>query len=181
MNTPKNASGAIERRDFLKTSGAAAGAAVAGFPSIVSGQSVTNALKVGLIGAGGRGSGAAGQALTADKNAVLTAVADIDEAIVTRAVTRLSGSQRFGSQVKIDQAVHGLDAYEKVINSGVDVVLLAAPPGFRPAHLKASVEAGKHLFCEKPVAPASIGIRKAIEMQKLAQSTTLALVSGFCW
>ncbi len=181
MNTPKNASGAIERRDFLKTSGAAAGAAVAGFPSIVSGQSVTNALKVGLIGAGGRGSGAAGQALTADKNAVLTAVADIDEAIVTRAVTRLSGSQRFGSQVKIDQAVHGLDAYEQVINSGVDVVLLAAPPGFRPAHLKASVEAGKHIFCEKPVATDSIGIRQAIEMQKLAKSKNLALVSGFCW
>ncbi len=180
-NTPKPTPSQIERRDFLKKSGAAAGAVAAGFPSIVSGQSVTNALKVGLIGAGGRGSGAAGQALTADKNAVLTAVADIDAAIVNRAVTRLSGSQKFGAQVKVDQAVHGLDAYETVINSGVDVVLLAAPPGFRPAHLKMSVDAGKHIFCEKPAATDAPGIRQVIESQKQAQAKGIALVSGFCW
>ncbi len=181
-NTPKHASTKIERRDFLKKSGTAAGVAAAtGFPSIVSGQSVTNALKVGLIGAGGRGSGAAAQALTADKNAVLTAVADIDQAIVTRAVTRLSGSQRFGSQVKVDQAVYGLDSYDKVIDSGVDVVLLAAPPGFRPAHLKAAVEAGKHIFAEKPCATDSPGVRAVIEAQKQAKAKNLALVSGFCW
>ena len=179
-NTSKNVPSNVERRDFLKKSGAAAGIA-AGFPSIISAQSVTNALKVGLVGAGGRGSGAAAQALTADKNAVLTAVADIDQAIVGRAVTRLSGSQKFGAQVKVDNAVHGLDAFEKVINSGVDVVLLAAPPGFRPAHLKASVEAGKHIFCEKPAATDSPGIRSVMESQKQAQAKNLALVSGFCW
>lgn len=180
-NTPKNVPSQIERRDFLKKSGAAAGAVAAGFPAIVSGQSVTNALKVGLIGAGGRGSGAAAQALSADKNAVLTAVADIDQAIVSRAVTRLSGSQKFGSQVKVDNAVYGLDSYDKVINSGVDVVLLAAPPGFRPQHLKAAVDANKHIFAEKPCATDAVGVRTVIEAQKAQQAKGKALVAGFCW
>ncbi len=181
-NTPKHASTTTARRDFLKKAGTAAGvAATTGFPAIVSGQSVTNALKVGLVGAGGRGSGAAAQALSADKNAVLTAIADIDQAIVTRAVTRLSGSQKFGSQVKVDQPVYGLDAYEKVIDSGVDVVLLASPPGFRPAHLKAAVDANKHIFCEKPAATDGPGIRSVIESQKAQQAKGKALVAGFCW
>jgi myo-inositol 2-dehydrogenase / D-chiro-inositol 1-dehydrogenase len=179
-NTPKNVPSQNERRDFLKKSGAVAGVVAAGFPSIISGQSVTNALKVGLVGAGGRGSGAAAQALSADKNAVLTAVCDIDQAIVSKAVTRLAGSQKFGSQVKVDNQVHGLDAFEKVINSDVDVVLLAAPPGFRPAHLKAAVDANKHIFCEKPAATDGPGIRSVIESHKAQQAKGKALVAGFC-
>jgi predicted dehydrogenase len=182
-NTPKNDSNKnkIERRDFLKKTGTAAGVMVAGFPGIISGQTVTNALKVGLVGCGGRGLGAAAQALTADANAELTAVADIDEAIVERATTRLKGSTRFGDRVKIDRAVCGLDAYDKVINGGVDVVLLATPPGFRPQHLTAAVNANKHIFCEKPCATDSPGVREVMAAQKLAQSKNLSLVSGFCW
>ena len=148
----------IERRDFLKKTGAAAGVLAAGFPAIISGQSVTNSLKLGLVGCGGRGSGAAGQALTADPNNVLTAVADIDEQIAEAAVTRLKNSQKYGDRVKIEGAFAGLDAYDKVINS-VDVVLLATPPGFRPQHLTAAVNANKHVFCEKPCATDSPGVR----------------------
>src|SRR5690606_36898842 len=159
----------------------AAGALAAGFPGIISAQSVTNSLKVGLVGCGGRGSGAAAQALTADPNNVLTAICDIDKAIVDRATKRLQGSSRFGSQVKIDKAPVGLEAYEEVINSDVDVVLLAAPPGFRPAHLAASVNAGKHIFAEKPAATDAVGIREVIAAQKAAQQKGIALVSGFCW
>jgi myo-inositol 2-dehydrogenase/D-chiro-inositol 1-dehydrogenase len=177
--TPDNGSNKIERRDFLKKTGA--GVLAAGFPAIISSQTVSNALKVGLIGAGGRGSGAAAQALTADPNAELTAVADIDEAIVERAATRLRSSERFGTRVKIDNAFFGLDAYDKVIGSGVDVVLLATPPGFRPQHLTAAVNANKHVFCEKPCATDSPGVREVMAAQKLAQSKNLALVSGFCW
>jgi myo-inositol 2-dehydrogenase / D-chiro-inositol 1-dehydrogenase len=179
--TPTHTSTKIERRDFIKKTGAAAGALAAGFPGIISGQTVTNALKVGLIGCGGRGSGAAAQALTADPNNELTAVADIDEAIVEHAATRLKGSERFGSRVKIDHAFFGLDAYEKVIKSGVDVVLLATPPGFRPQHLTAAVNANKHVFCEKPCATDSPGVREVMAAQKLAQTKNLSLVSGFCW
>lgn len=181
--TPKHDSGKMARRDFLKRTGTVAGAAAVGFPGIISGQSVTNVLKIGLIGAGGRGMGAAGQALSADPKTELTAVAEIDEALVTRAVSRLKASQRFGSQVKVDpaNAVHGLDAYEKVINSGVDVVLLTTPPGFRPQHLAAAVAANKHIFAEKPCATDAPGVREVMAAQKLAQSKNLALVSGFCW
>jgi predicted dehydrogenase len=136
-----------------------------------------------LIGAGGRGSGAAGQALTADPNNVLTAVADIDPTIVDRGATRLMGSQRFGKQVRIESnhMYAGLDAYEKVINSDVDVVILTTPPGFRPQHLTAAVNAGKHVFAEKPAAVDSPGIREVIAAQKIAQSKNKALMSGFCW
>src|SRR3954447_7994517 len=170
----------IERRDFLKKTGTVAGVIAAGFPSIISGQSVTNSLKLGLVGCGGRGSGAAGQALTASKDNVLTSVADIDETIVDTATKRLSGSSKFGSQVKIDRAHVGIDAYEKVIES-VDVVLLATPPGFRPQHLTAAVNANKHVFCEKPCATDSPGVRDVMAAQKLAQTKNLSLVAGFCW
>ena len=179
--TPKKDPNRIERRDFLKRTGTAAGVIVAGFPGIISGQTVTNALKVGLVGCGGRGTGAAAQALNADPDTELTAVADIDEVIVERAATRLRASERFGARAKIDHAFFGLDAYEKVINSGVDVVLLAAPPGFRPQHLTAAVNANKHVFAEKPSATDSPGVREVIAAQKLAQTKNLAVVSGFCW
>ena len=177
--TPRPDRDGIERREFIKKTGA--GMIAAGFPGIISAQTVTNALKVGLVGAGGRGSGAAAQALSADANAELTAVADIDEAIVERASQRLRGSEKFGARVKIDNAFFGLDAYDKVISSGVDVVLLATPPGFRPQHLTAAVNASKHVFCEKPCATDSPGVREVMEAQKLAQTKNLALVSGFCW
>ncbi|MBA3295416.1 MAG: Gfo/Idh/MocA family oxidoreductase [Acidobacteria bacterium] len=171
----------MERRDFIKKSSAAAGAIAVGFPGIISGQTVTNALKVGLVGCGGRGNGAAAQALTADPHTELTAIADIDQAIVEQAAARLKGSTQFGGRVKIDHAVFGLDAYDRVINSGVDVVLLATPPAFRPQHLTAAVNANKHIFCEKPCATDSPGVREVIAAQKLAQTKNLALVSGFCW
>ena len=158
-STPKKASNKIERRDFLKKTGTVAGVIASGFPGIISGQTVTNAIKLGLVGCGGRGSGAAGQALMADPNNELTALADIDDEIVERAATRLKNSTRFGSRVKIDNAFSGLDAYDKVIHSGVDVVLLATPPGFRPTHLAAAVNANKHVFCEKPCATDSPGIK----------------------
>jgi myo-inositol 2-dehydrogenase/D-chiro-inositol 1-dehydrogenase len=109
MTTPKKEPDKIERRDFLKKS-AAAGVLAAGFPGIISGQTLTNSLKLGLVGCGGRGSGAAGQALTANKNNELTAVADIDEEIVKAATTRYQNSTKFGSQVKIERAYVGLDA-----------------------------------------------------------------------
>lgn len=179
--TPKTSSDKIERRDFIKKTGTVAGAIAVGFPGIISGQTVTNALKVGLVGCGGRGTGAAAQALTADVNNQLTAVADIDEAIVELSANRLRSSEKFAPQVKIDHAFFGLDAYDKVINSGVDVVLLATPPGFRPQHLTAAVNANKHVFCEKPCATDSPGVREVIAAQKLAQTKNLAVVAGFCW
>jgi myo-inositol 2-dehydrogenase / D-chiro-inositol 1-dehydrogenase len=83
--------------------------------------------------------------------------------------------------VTSDRKFVGLDAYEKVIKSGVDLVILTTPPGFRPGHLRAAVEAGKHVFLEKPMATDAPGVRSVIESVKLAKQKQLALVAGFCW
>ena len=89
----------------------------------------------------------------------------------------------FGDKVKVDEAHQfvGLDAYQKVIDSGVDVVLLATPPVFRPMHLKAAVAAGKHIFCEKPVATDAPGVRSVMETVAESKKKGLCLVAGFCW
>src|SRR5258705_6750368 len=150
-----------ERRTFLKTAGAAI---AAGFPGIIRAQTVTNAIKVGLVGCGGRGSGAASQALQADDYAELTAVADIDQAQIDRSLGALKRNTKTGSRVKVEPSAQylGLDAFQKVIDSKVDVVLLATPPGFRPLHLAAAIAANKHVFCEKPCATDAPGVRSVL-------------------
>ena len=109
-------------------------------------------LKVGLIGCGGRGTGAAAQALQADSNVLLTAMGDVFEDRLEESYKALM--EEVPTKLKVEKATKfiGFDAYQKVIDSGVDVVLLATPPGFRPQHLMAAINAGKHVFCEKPVA-----------------------------
>jgi myo-inositol 2-dehydrogenase / D-chiro-inositol 1-dehydrogenase len=173
------------RRNFLKTSSTAVlgGALVSplAFPSIASAEPNTSKLKVGLIGCGGRGTGAASQALTADKNAVLTAMADVFANQLEHSLSALQKASGDKVQVTPDHCFIGLDAYQKVIDSGVDVVVLATPPGFRPQHLEAAVEGGKHIFCEKPVATDAPGIRSVLASVEQAKKKKLALVAGFCW
>ena len=138
-------------------------------------------LKIGLIGCGGRGTGAASQALAADKNVTLTAMGDIFENKLNESLSSLQ--QQAADKVQVDESHRfiGLDAYQKVIDSGVDVVLLTTPPGFRPQHLKAAVAAGKHIFCEKPVATDAPGIRSVLESVEAAKQKKLTLVAGLCW
>src|SRR3984957_16203454 len=114
-----------DRRSFLKTtSGALGGALVAGFPAVIKGQTVTNAIKVGLVGCGGRGTGAASQALKADDYTELAAVADIDQSQVDNSLATLKKIQKISDRVKVEPAhvFLGLDAYQKVIDAGVEVV-----------------------------------------------------------
>jgi myo-inositol 2-dehydrogenase / D-chiro-inositol 1-dehydrogenase len=180
INEKKNS----DRREFLKNSSAAIGAALAtGFPAIITAQTVTNAIKVGLVGCGGRGTGAASQALTADDYAELTAVADIDQAAIDHSLASLNRIARIKDRVKIDDTKRhvGLDAYQKVIDSGVDVVILTTPPGFRPYHLAACVAANKHIFCEKPCSTDAPGVRMVLETSEKAKQKNLSLVAGFCW
>ena len=181
MKTPPNSS---DRRDFLKTTAGTLGAAiVSGFPAVISAQTVTNAIKVGLVGCGGRGTGAASQALKADDYTELTAVADIDQSHVDKCLETLKRIEKISSRVKVEQPNQflGLDAYQKVLDSGIDVVLLATPPGFRPIHLAAGVAAGKNIFCEKPVSTDAPGIRSVLETVEKARQKNLSLVAGFCW
>ena len=180
----KNELANSERRDFLKAGGGALGAAVvAGFPGIISAQTVTNAIKVGLVGCGGRGGGAARQALQADDYTELTALADVDQSQIDRCMQSLKRIAKIADRVKVEQASQfiGLDAYQKVIDSKVDVVLLATPPGFRPGHLAACIAADKHVFCEKPVSTDAPGVRAVLETAAKAKEKNLSLVAGFCW
>jgi predicted dehydrogenase len=171
------------RRNFLKTS-AAAGAILTS-PTILSGNLFgaenSDTLRVGLVGCGGRGTGAAEQALNADKNVVLTAMGDAFEERIRSSLGELQKKHPDRVKVNPDKCFAGLDSYQKVIDSGVDVVLLCSPPGFRPVHLKAAVEAGKHIFCEKPMATDAPGVRSVMESVKLSKQKNIALVAGFCW
>jgi predicted dehydrogenase len=183
MNTSSERGPGSTRREFLKTSAMVGGALAA--PAILPGNlfAAENSatLRVGLIGCGGRGSGAADQALTADKNVVLTAMGDAFDDQLQKSLQSLRAGHPEKVKVTPDKCFVGLDAYQKVIDSGVDVVLLATPPGFRPVHLKAAVEAGKHVFCEKPMATDAPGVRSVFESAKVAKERKLSLVAGFCW
>jgi len=173
------------RRKFIKTTGATMLGATVGFN--VMGKSMprnfnADTLKVGLIGCGGRGTGAANQALNADSNTVLVAMADIFEDRLKDSLTALKGEQP-PEKLAIDEdhKFIGFDAYQRLLESDVDVVLLATPPSFRPAHLEAALAAGKHVFCEKPVAVDAPGIRRVLDVAKGFKEKNLALMSGFCW
>jgi len=176
----------VSRREFLKTSGALAAAGALAAPLFFTPNARAAAgdpIKVGLIGCGGRGSGAARQALGADPGVVITALGDAFPEPLQSSLKNLQADKTVGPRVKVtpETSFIGLDAYQKVIASGVDVVLLATPPGFRPLHLAAAIAAGKHVFCEKPMATDAPGIRSVLESAKLAKEKNLSLVAGFCW
>lgn len=173
------------RREFLKTS-AVAGVVLAA-PALLTRQAFgaenSDTLRVGLIGCGGRGTGAAGQALHADQNAVLVAVADVFPEPMTRALDSLKKDAAIAARVQVppEKRFAGLDGYQKLIESGVDVVLQAAPPGFRPVHVAAAVAAGKHQFVEKPVATDVAGVKSVLASAKVAGEKKLGWMAGFCW
>src|SRR5215813_8633694 len=171
------------RREFLKTSALVGGAlaAPAILPSKLFAKENSDTLKIGLIGCGGRGSGAADQALNADNNVVLTAMADAFESRLQSSLKNLQAKHPDKVKVTPETSFVGLDAYQKLIASGVDVVLLATPPGFRPTHLKAAIEAGKYVFTEKPMATDAPGVRSVLATAELAKQKNLSLVSGFCY
>ncbi len=141
----------------------------------------SSTIKLGLVGCGGRGSGAAEQALTADSNAKLVAMAD---AFPDRLEDHLSTLKQsaVGSRIDVpkDRQYTGFDAYKHVIDQ-VDLVLLTTPPGFRPIHLAYAVEKGVHAFVEKPMAVDGPGLRKYLQACKDAKAKNLSLVNGFCW
>jgi predicted dehydrogenase len=174
------------RRDFLKTStGLAVGATLAGtlaVPRTVH-AGVSQSLRIGLIGCGGRGTAAAQNALGANPENVLVAVGDAFADFAQASVDKLRGQDDVKNQVKIepDHVFSGFDAYKQVIDSGVDVILLATPPHFRPEHLAYAVEKGKHSFVEKPIAVDAPGVRSVIDTCAKAEAKNLAVVSGLCW
>jgi predicted dehydrogenase len=164
------------RRGFLRTTAAGVGAAATVVPAVHAAG--TETIRVGLIGCGGRGSGAANDFLAAHPANRLTAVADIFPERLASAVTNLRGAKKEQVQVDPDHQFVGLDGYRKVIDSGVDVVLVACASKFHPIYTKAALEAGKHVFCEKPHAVDAAGYRALVEATALADQKKLNYVSG---
>ncbi|TXN34947.1 Gfo/Idh/MocA family oxidoreductase [Flagellimonas hymeniacidonis] len=136
-------------------------------------------LKLALVGCGGRGSGAADQALQADDNVELVAMADAFEDRLTSSFNNLSEKYAGTGKIKVKEKNRfvGFDAYKKAIDLA-DVVILATPPGFRPQHFAYAVENDKHVFMEKPLATDVPGIRKVLEMAEVAKSKKLNVVVG---
>jgi predicted dehydrogenase len=167
------------RRTFIAGSTAALGALALSRSAHAAGSDV---LKVGLIGCGGRGSGAASQALRADSNVKLWAMGDAFEDRLQNSLKSLQTLEDVRAKIDVapERQFVGFNAYQEVLNSGVDVVLLTAPPHFRPLHLKAAIDAGKHVFAEKPVAVDAPGVRSVLETCRLAKEKNLSVVSGLC-
>lgn len=170
------------RRAFLKSSaiGAAAASSLA-FPVVAAVRGVNETLKIGLIGCGGRGTGAAIQALRADDRVELAAMGDLFKDKLDASYARIEKEEPEKFKVTRENCHLGFDSFQKVIDSGVDVVLLTTPPAFRPHHLQAAVEAGKHSFCECIAAVDAPGIRSFLRSAERARQKNLGILSGFCW
>ncbi len=170
------------RRHFLQSS-LAAGAAAAGTLALARSAHAagSDVIRIGLIGCGGRGSGAAANAMNAGKDVRLVAMADIFADRLQGARGRLMEMYPHQVAVHEDRCFVGFDAYQKLIDSGVDVVLCAASSHFHPMHLTAAVAAGKHVFCEKPHGLDVPNLKIAMAAAEEARKKNLCLVSGLCW
>jgi predicted dehydrogenase len=179
--------GALTRRTFLTTTSAVSGALVAEAlrPQVFAAGS--DMIKVGVIGCGGRGSGAAGNVLHAARGVQIIALGDAFTRRVERARNALLGVVQEREVVEKKNSVDlpesrcftGLDAYKKVLATpGVNYVILATAPGFRPLHIEAAVAAGKNIFAEKPVGTDGPGIRQVLAAYEASLPKGLCMVAG---
>jgi len=171
---------AASRREFIKKSAVAVGGAVAsglGFiPAVHAAGS--DAIRVGLIGCGGRGTGAATDVASADPGVKIVAMADAFKDRLESSRAELKKEIGDKLDVSDDRCFVGFDACEKLLASDVNYVILATPPGFRPMHLKAAVAAGKNIFAEKPVAVDGPGVRTCLEVYEQAKAKGLGIAAG---
>jgi myo-inositol 2-dehydrogenase/D-chiro-inositol 1-dehydrogenase len=182
-SSPANTSPIVtpSRREFIKASSiVTAGGALAGTLGIARSAHAAGdeTIKLALIGCGGRGTGACGQALSTSGPVKLVAMADAFRDRLDGAYRTLKGSHNDRVDVQEDHKFVGFDAYEKAINSGVDMVILATPPGFRPIHFEAAVQAGKNIFMEKPVATDAPGVRRVLAAAEEAKKKDLKVGVG---
>jgi predicted dehydrogenase len=171
------------RRGFLKTSAALAGTAVLAQLDIsrTAHAAGSGAIRIGLIGCGGRGTGAAGNALNAGPDIKLVAMGDLFPDHVQQSLKVLKKDHGDQVLVKEDHCFSGFDAYQDLLKSEIDAVLIAPTSHFIPTHLQAAIEAGKHVFCEKPHGIDMPGVKIALAAFEEARRKNLAAVSGLCW
>ena len=181
MNARSNRGKSTSRREFLKRSGGAlAGTALAGALSARAYAGEENTIKVALVGCGGRGTGAALQALSTTGPTKLWAMADVFENRLAGSLKNLSNKKPKQVDVPPERQFVGLDGYRKAIDTldGADVVLLTTPPCFRPIHLDYAVAKGRNVFMEKSFAVDGPGIRRVLEAGKEADKKNLKIASG---
>ncbi|MDB6125810.1 MAG: Myo-inositol 2-dehydrogenase [Pedosphaera sp.] len=180
MNQDESNQSDLSRRKFLQRSSlvAASTAVVANFPFVLSSSAAEDKpIRIGLVGCGGRGTGAAGNAISSAPNVQIVALADLFK-------DRLEGcrnglKKEHGVEVSDDRCFTGFDAYQKLVAlPDLDYVILATMPHFRHIHLRAAIEAGKNVFMEKPVAVDGPGIRSVIESGEMAKKKGLSIVAG---
>lgn len=170
---------AATRRDFLRTA-AVAGAASALTIEQSAWAAGSDEIKIGMIGTGGRGSGAGGQALSSPHAGVkLVAMADYSKENLDKSLSNLRNAHADKVAVDEKRQYVGLGAYKELLaNDDINLVILATPPGFRPYHFEAAINANKNVFMEKPVAVDAPGVRKVHEMAKVADSKGLKVACG---
>jgi myo-inositol 2-dehydrogenase / D-chiro-inositol 1-dehydrogenase len=172
------------RRDFVRTGAAVAAGIILPQRLAAIPPGHAEALKVGVIGCGGRGTGAAHDCMRAADGVEIVALGDLFPDRLASARENFAKLATENSplaakyRVTEDRCFTGFDAYQRVLASGVDLVILATPPAFRPAHLAAAIAAGKHVFMEKPVAVDAAGVRSVIASADLARQKKLAIVAG---
>jgi predicted dehydrogenase len=175
--SPPTASG-FSRRDFLRTTASAAVAtSVASRFGLAHAQG-SDEIRVGLIGAGGRGTGALRNVLDAAPGVRVVAIGDVFQDQIDASLQQLNSKLPKPLDVPKDRQFTGLDAYKGVLAQDINYVILATPPGFRPAHLKAAVEAGKHIFTEKPIAVDGPGVRDVLALVDVANAKGLKIAAG---
>jgi predicted dehydrogenase len=181
MKDPKisKASEEFTRRDFLKTTSTAVGATMLGALSIERSAYAagSDSLRLALVGCGGRGSGAAGQAMSTTGSVRLVAMADAFKDRLDGSLNALNKDHKDKIEVTDDSKYVGFDAYKQAISSA-DVVILASPPGFRPIHFEEAVRQGKHVFMEKPVAVDAPGVRRVLAAAEEAKKKKLKVGVG---
>ena len=171
----------LSRRNFVKrTTLATTGILSSGLPvGAMANVNGNKKLKIALVGCGGRGTGAIVQALQADENTELIAMADAFQDRVEKSLKAVQ--EHFDGVMKIKikpkNLFSGFDAYKKAIDLA-DVVILTTPPGFRPYHFEYAIENGKHVFMEKPVATDPVGVRKVLDVARVAKEKRLNVVVG---
>lgn len=188
QSTPAaNPAADVSRRNFMTGSAQTAAATAVGLqivrPETLRGQA-NEKLTIGIVGCGGRGTRGVAEAIRGNPSYELAVMGDLFEDQLERSLRRLRDSDEFEPEVKKQIQVApenrylGYDAYKKVVDSGVDVVFLHTPPGWRPLHFEYAINAGKHVFAEKPLATDCMGAQKVIRLAKESERKKLTVMIG---
>src|SRR5258706_2381534 len=179
QNFPDPSPSSLPRRKMLKTSAAITAATImSAIGTSCVHANASDKMRVGLVGCGGRGKGAAANAVDAADGVQIVALGDLFPDQLADAKAGFGERPKDKYNIADDHTFSGWDAYQKILATDIDYVILATPPGFRPMMIKAAIEAGKNVFAEKPVAVDPAGVRTVIAAAEMAAKKNLGIVAG---